>query len=61
MSKRLAEAVIHTAYRYEVSHGMNAYNECNHCPASVYWDEAVSTMEHDSECPVLLAEAIMKN
>lgn len=60
-SKRLAEAVLRTAYTYDVSHGgMNAYNECNHCGASVYWDEPVSKMEHDSECPVLLAEGVLK-
>jgi len=38
---------------------MNTYNECNHCGASVYWDEPVSKMEHDSECPVPLAMSHM--
>lgn len=58
-TKRLAEAVLRTAYSHDVTHGMNTYNECNHCGASVYWDEPVSKMEHDSECPVPLAMSHM--
>lgn len=58
-SKILAEAVLKNAYIYDVTRGMNAYNECTHCGAFVYWDEPTSKMEHDSECPVLIAEKAM--
>jgi len=59
-SKILAEALLRTAHSHDVEHGMNAYNECNHCGQSVYWDEPVETIEHDSECPVLLARSVLR-
>ena len=50
--KRLAEALISRAF---VSH--REYEECRYCRDT---QNGMQDIEHDSECPVLLAQEILR-
>ncbi len=58
-TKRLAEALVRVSYNHDVTYGMNAYNECRLCGQSVLWSTDESEIEHDSECPIVLARQIL--
>ena len=57
--KRLAEAVVNRAYILEYARNYsNEYYFCIHCKAEA---EECNHIEHDSECPVLLAKQVLSD
>lgn len=55
----VARAFLENAVSHDVTHGRNAYNECNHCAGYVYWNEDSSTIKHEKDCPVLIARDLL--
>lgn len=56
--ERLAKAVLSQAIKHDVERGMNAYNVCNQCGASVFYNEPIQDIQHSADCPVLLAQTV---
>lgn len=56
---KVARALLDNAHSYEVTHGRNAYNECNHCRGNVYHDQDVERIQHEADCPVLVARDLL--
>jgi hypothetical protein len=57
--RRVAEAVLEGAIAHEVEKGRNAYNECVHCDAHVYWNEPDELIRHSPDCVVLVAKDLL--
>jgi hypothetical protein len=57
--KRVAESLLEWHIDWEVSRGMNAYNECKHCNGRVYWNKDITNLKHDTNCVVLIAKDLL--
>jgi hypothetical protein len=55
----VAQAVLEGAIMHNVEKGRNAYNECVHCDAHVYWNEPDDLIRHDPRCVVLIAKDLL--
>ena len=59
-ARRLAEAVLRNAYDFEYARNYSGeHTYCTYCKASTP-GLGVVDVEHDSECPVLLAEKTLQ-
>ena len=56
---KVARALLGNAINYEVTCGMNAYNECAYCSGHVYWNQDADTIQHDHNCPVQIARDLL--
>jgi hypothetical protein len=57
--RRVAAALLEGAIAHDVEKGRNAYNECIHCDAHVYWDEDDRLIRHAPDCVVLIAKDLL--
>ena len=57
---KLGETVMRLAFRLDVESGMNAYNECRLCGASVYHDQDLGDIKHNPHCAYLIAQKAIK-
>ena len=56
---KVARALLGNSINYDVTHGMNAYNECIFCNGNVYHDKNPDKILHEINCPVKIAHDLL--